>query len=70
MYKSPFLKIVSTTLVEDMYELFCLEGGYTKAGYKGIILRSLKSLYKQGRPTVRQGWLLKFSRFDDETHNL
>jgi len=66
MYKHPRVKIISTTLVESLDELFALEGSYVSAGYEGIMLRDVDSLYKQGRSTLRQGWLVKFKRFQDD----
>lgn len=34
-------------------------------GYEGLILRSPTGPYKQGRSTVREGWMLKLKRFMD-----
>jgi DNA ligase-1 len=48
-------------------------------GYEGAMLRSLDGKYKQGRSTLRQGWLVKIKffsdaegtviGFDERTHN-
>lgn len=44
------------------YEAHCLS-----AGYEGVILRCPNAPYKQGRSTVREGYLLKVKTFlDDE----
>ncbi len=63
---NPYLKVVSTMVVDDLEELFRIEAGYVKAGYEGIMLRSIDSYYKLGRSTLKQGWLLKFKRFIDD----
>lgn len=34
-------------------------------GYEGAMLRSLSGLYKEGRSTLRQGWLVKIKFFED-----
>jgi hypothetical protein len=67
LYKNSRVKMLSTSLIDSKDELFAIEAAYTRAGYKGLFIRSIKSKYKQGTPTVRQGWLLKFSREQNET---
>lgn len=42
------------------YEKECLQ-----KGYEGVMLRSPDGLYKFGRSTLKQGWLLKLKRFKD-----
>lgn len=50
-----------TTLVELAdFEMECVQ-----AGYEGIMTRSPDGPYKQGRSTVREGWLCKLKRFSD-----
>lgn len=34
-------------------------------GYEGVIVRDPESPYKQGRSTLKQGWLLKLKPFED-----
>lgn len=49
--------------LEDIlkYEEQCLD-----AGYEGLILRDPNAPYKQGRSTVKEGYLLKLKRFVDD----
>ena len=49
--------------LEDVlkYEEQCLD-----AGYEGLILRDPNAPYKQGRSTVKEGYLLKLKRFVDD----
>ena len=42
------------------YNKDCLE-----QGYEGVMIRSPDSPYKQGRSTLKQGWLLKLKQFAD-----
>lgn len=44
----------------DYWEL-CL-----KRGYEGVIVRSLNGPYKQGRSTMREGYMLKLKKFFDD----
>ena len=41
------------------------EQSFLDDGYEGLMVRSLGGLYKQGRSTINQGWLLKLKRFED-----
>jgi DNA ligase-1 len=43
----------------EAYEQECLD-----QGFEGICFRSPNSPYKQGRSTVRQGWLVKLKRYE------
>lgn len=47
---------------EDLqgYETIALEDGY-----EGVMIRDMGALYKQGRSSEKQGWLLKLKRFTD-----
>lgn len=58
---SPLLPIAIFDMVALLkYEKKCLE-----AGYEGIMIRSEHGPYKEGRSTVREGYLLKLKRFED-----
>lgn len=46
-------------------ELLKLEEMVLEAGYEGLILRDEYAPYKQGRSTIKQGYLLKLKRFHD-----
>lgn len=42
-----------------------IESALVNRGYEGIIIRSETGIYKNGRSTVNQGYLLKLKRFED-----
>jgi DNA ligase-1 len=52
------------TAVSDL-DLMGIEDAWLKAGYEGVMIRSLEGRYKQGRSTVKEGALLKLKRFVD-----
>lgn len=54
-----WLRPVEQKWVENEEELVALENAYLEQGYEGVILRSPHSLYKYGRSTVREHYLLK-----------
>lgn len=51
--------------VRSVEEMLTYEAELLEQGYEGIMLRDLYGPYKQGRSTLRQGWLLKVKRFVD-----
>lgn len=59
------VKLVPQVPVGSLEELLSLEEQWVEAGYEGLMLRSLKSPYKHGRSTLREGYLLKLKRFCD-----
>lgn len=52
-------------LVYSVEEITRLEEAYLADGYEGVMLRSPNGLYKFGRSTTREEWLLKLKRFED-----
>lgn len=56
---------VQHTPIHNVKELLAYEKKALKDGYEGVMLRSLGGLYKQGRSTTAQGWLLKKKIFCD-----
>ena len=56
---------VGTAFVDDEDDLIRLEESFVEAGYEGIMLRSPGGLYKHGKSTIKQGYLLKWKRFED-----
>ena len=46
-------------------DLLALEEKFLAAGYEGLILRDPSAPYKNGRSTVKQGWMLKVKQFTD-----
>lgn len=46
-------------------ELLQYEQWFTERGYEGAMIRDPNGLYKYGRSTVKEGYLLKLKRFED-----
>jgi len=62
-----FVDVVDTHLVASQAEAESKLQQFIDEGYEGGILRSFKGKYKQGRSTLKEGYLLKLKRFlDDE----
>ena len=61
-----FIVKLQQTLVRDLDELLAMEEELLAAGYEGLILRSPDAPYKNGRSTVKEGFLLKLKRFVDD----
>ncbi len=59
------LTYVKHELVTSTAQLEQQEARYLKLGYEGLMARAPSGLYKYGRSTLRQGWLLKLKRFHD-----
>ena len=57
-----FIVKLQQTLVRDLDELLAMEEELLAAGYEGLILRSPDAPYKNGRSTVKEGFLLKLKR--------
>lgn len=56
---------VEHRLIKSEEELFEFEAWAVDQGYEGIMLNSVDGLYKQGRSTENEGFLLKMKRFLD-----
>lgn len=52
-------------LIANVEELEEFESICLGHGYEGVMLRSVDGPYKQGRATLKSGWLLKVKRFED-----
>ncbi len=59
------VSVVPHMVVSSQQEIITFEETCLEAGYEGAMLRSLDGLYKHGRSTEREGWLLKLKRFFD-----
>lgn len=57
--------VVAQSLVRNESELFYYEQKVLDQGYEGVMIRDPEGPYKQGRSSVKQGWLLKLKRFVD-----
>ena len=56
---------VDHTLVHNPLELLGAEAQALEQGYEGVMLRDPAGPYKQGRSTLREGYLMKLKRFQD-----
>lgn len=61
----PRVKWVPQTLIKSFADLEAYEQAVLDQGYEGVMLRHPHSPYKQGRSTLREGYLLKVKRFED-----
>lgn len=61
----PRCEIVWQYMANNEDELLQYESNMIEQGYEGVILRDPEGLYKQGRSTSRQGYLIKLKRFQD-----
>jgi len=59
------IKLVPHTAIGTENGLEGMEEMYLYDGYEGIMLRDPYGLYKEGRSTLKEGWLLKLKRFED-----
>lgn len=59
------LKLVPHLNVGSVLEMNAIEEAYLAQGYEGAMLRDPNAPYKQGRSTVKEGFLLKVKRFVD-----
>jgi DNA ligase-1 len=60
-----FCKKVLPVVVNNVEELVQLETAWLAQGFEGVMLRSMKSPYKNGRSTLREHYLLKLKQFKD-----
>lgn len=59
------LKLVPTKTCRNVEELHAFEEECLARGFEGIMVRKPDGPYKQGRSTVKEGYLLKVKRFTD-----
>lgn len=64
MFQFP-VEFVPQTSVPSEAKLLEWEQRYVAEGYEGVMVRSFHGPYKQGRSTLKEGWLLKLKRFED-----
>ncbi len=62
---NPRINLVKHKLIMNVDELSEYEQECLMQGYEGVMVRSLSGPYKEGRSTVREGFLLKIKRFVD-----
>ena len=51
--------------VNSFDDVLRMEESFVDRGYEGVMLRDPNGPYKEGRSTLKQGWLLKVKRFVD-----
>ena len=61
----PRLKLLKQTLIRNKDELLAFETLTLSQGFEGVMIRDTKGIYKFGRSTAREGYLLKVKRFAD-----
>lgn len=62
---SPHVRIVPQVWVDNAEQLAELWQEWLDQGYEGAIVRDPYAPYKNGRSTLKQGWMLKLKKFDD-----
>ncbi len=63
--KTDKVRLVEQIPIEDLEGLAIYEARMLDLGYEGVMVRDQNAPYKQGRSTVREGYLLKVKRFMD-----
>lgn len=61
----PRIAPVPHAVIRSVEDLLMEEERYLTQGYEGIMLRHPEGPYKNGRSTLREGWLMKLKRFQD-----
>lgn len=59
------MRLVPHTLIKTFAELEMYEEHMVERGFEGVMLRLPSGPYKEGRSTLREGYLLKVKRFED-----
>ena len=63
--KHTTVEVVPHMVCSTEKDLRAAETKFLSDGYEGLMVRSKDGLYKQGRSTAKQGWLLKLKQFKD-----
>lgn len=61
----PRIRLLKQTLIQNEQELHAFETITLEQGFEGVMIRDPKGVYKFGRSTAREGYLLKVKRFAD-----
>lgn len=64
------LNIIAPEECENEFQVLALLDCYLRDGYEGLMMRYPESLYKFGRSTPSQGYLLKLKKFFDDEGTL
>jgi DNA ligase 1 len=65
MAEIPNIILVEQKLIHSLDDLLSFEYESVTAGWEGIMIRALNGPYKEGRSTLREGWLIKMKQFRD-----
>jgi DNA ligase 1 len=60
------VEVLEQRLINSLPELLSYEADMLRVGYEGLMLRDPMGPYVGKRCTLREGWLLKFKRFEDK----
>lgn len=63
--KHPHLEVLKPVLIKSLEQLLDYEEKCLEEGYEGVMIRHPEGIYKCGRSSVREGYLLKIKRFVD-----
>jgi len=61
----PAVKLLPQIKMTDSFEVFEYEKTMLTRGFEGIMLRTPDGIYKPGRSTMREGYLMKLKQFAD-----
>lgn len=65
-FNNPHIELLPTVAAKSEEELLAFENKCLEEGYEGVIIRAnVGGGYKQGRSTVKEGYLLKLKRMED-----
>jgi DNA ligase-1 len=59
------VRLLEHEMMYSLDDITAFEERMLDLGYEGVILRDPNALYKQGRSTTREGYLLKIKRWED-----
>jgi len=62
---SPIVRLVPQVTITDSTQMTIYLGACLEQGYEGAIVRDPEGPYKEGRSTMKQGWMLKLKVFKD-----
>jgi len=62
---SPLVKKISNLFIESPKQMEKQYDLWIGQGYEGAIIRDMRGIYKNGRSTLKQGWMLKLKTFQD-----
>ncbi len=61
----PNVEFLSHTLIESIEEFHVFADWCLENGYEGVVMRKAEGIYKSGRSTFKQAWMLKWKPWED-----